>query len=185
MDLPTIQRLLLKAGVLIDTGLSADEFQRIESAFGFTFPPDLREFLSLGLPVSPSWVDWRRADEGTLRERLDWPFEGMCFDIANNAFWMEEWGEKPRELAAAYEIAREALRNAPILIPICSHRFIPETPREPGNPVFSVYQTDIIYCGTDLIDYFQNEFSYYFGRASYSLAGTPKKIPFWSAFAEA
>ena len=35
---------------------------------------------------------------------------------------------------------------------------LPDAPHEPGNPVFSVQQTDIIVYGTDLRDYLAHEF---------------------------
>ncbi len=145
--------ILAKAGVRIDVGLIPAEVVRIEHKFNFQFPPDLREFLSVGLPVSNDFVDWRHADEKSIQSRLDWPFEGMCFDIENNVFWLDEWGRKPAEHLASIEIARQACLQAPKLIPICSHRYISESPNEPGNPVFSIYQTDIIYYGADLLDY--------------------------------
>jgi hypothetical protein len=44
------------------------------------------------------------------------------------------------------------------LIPIYGHRMMPDEPHLPGNPVFSVYQTDIIYYGYDLADYLRHEF---------------------------
>lgn len=124
---------------------------------------------------------WRHADEQTLRKRLEWPLEGMFFDIENNAFWLDQWGQKPEDLPAAFAIARRAYDQAPRLIPIASHRFIPATPHESGNPVFPVHQTDIIYYGVDLPDYLQNEFQYHFGRSTYTISGTPREILFWSA----
>lgn len=45
------------------------------------------------------------------------------------------------------------LKAAPRLIPICSHRYIPEEPHDAGNPVFSVMQSDVIYYGADLANY--------------------------------
>jgi hypothetical protein len=42
---------------------------------------------------------------------------------------------------------------------LISHRYLPEKSHEPGNPVFSVYQADVIYYGADLIDYFEREFA--------------------------
>ncbi|HEY4329963.1 MAG TPA: hypothetical protein VGN88_09515 [Phycisphaerae bacterium] len=105
MNFAIAQTILVGAGVQFDTGLTDEEFARIEGTFGFEFPPDLREFLSLGLPKSDSWVDWRRADENAIRERLKWPFEGICFDIEHNVFWLEGWGIKPDELKTAFEIA--------------------------------------------------------------------------------
>ena len=181
MEFLSAQKVLIAAGVEIDAGLTLAEFDRIEQTYGFRFPPDLREFLSIGLPVSRKWMDWRGADDKAIRDRLNWPLEGMCFDIERNGFWLDEWGRKPDRSEAAFDVARRAVSQAPRLIPICSHRYIPAEPNEPGNPVFSVYQTDIIYYGTDLTDYLQNEYKYYFGRAGYTLTGVPKEIGFWSA----
>jgi hypothetical protein len=35
---------------------------------------------------------------------------------------------------------------------------MPDKPHLPGNPVFSVHQTDIIHYGFDLADYLRHEF---------------------------
>jgi hypothetical protein len=180
MDLAYCKDRLSAAGVLFDSGLTLDEFSAIEREYGFCFPPDLREFLGYALPVSKGWLDWRRESRPEIMKRLDWPFESMCFDIEHNAFWLDSWGKKPTVLADAYSIAREAIKAAPRLIPVCSHRFLPDSPCEPGNPVFSVYQTDIICYGSDLFDYLCNEFSYYFGRTNYAFDGRARHIKFWS-----
>lgn len=184
MDFAFAQKVLVRAGVRFDCGLTPSEFDRVEHAFGVRFPPDLREFLSLGLPTSQDWADWRATDEGDIRGRMAWPLEGMCFDIEHNGFWLTQWGEKPVDLNAAFEIARREVGQAPALIPIFGHRYVPAEPHALGNPVFSVYQTDVIYYGVDLLDYFQNEFSSYFGRPSYTLTGTARTIPFWSRLTE-
>jgi hypothetical protein len=39
-------------GIAFESGLTAQELEAIEDRYGFRFPADLREFLSLGLPVS-------------------------------------------------------------------------------------------------------------------------------------
>src|SRR5207245_1362409 len=44
------------------------------------------------------------------------------------------------------------------LIPVCSQRYLPDDPPLAGNPVFSIYQTDIIIYGRNLWDYFRHEF---------------------------
>ncbi len=66
------------------------------------------------------------------------------------------------------------------MIPVFSHRYLPDDPNEAGNPVFSVYQTDIIYYGADLLDYFENEFAQ--PRPAWRTI-TPRLIRFWSALA--
>ena len=103
--------------------------------------------------------NWRSGDEVELQRWLNWPFKGMAFDIKNNDFWMDEWGTKPGKLEDAIDIARRAVDEAPKLIPVYSHRYLPSEPFLAGNPVFSVYQTDIIFYGCDLWDYFTNEFA--------------------------
>jgi len=45
-----------------------------------------------------------------------------------------------------------------VLIPIYSHRYIPSRHCEINNPIFSVHQTDIIYYGENLEEYFKVEF---------------------------
>ncbi|HEY2585187.1 MAG TPA: hypothetical protein VGI81_05430 [Tepidisphaeraceae bacterium] len=175
--------VLATAGVKCAPGLSAVEFAQTEARYGLRFPPDLREFLGIALPISRPWVDWRHAPEASIRERLDWPLEGIRFDIEYNEFWLAEWGPRPEQLSTAFKIARQAVTNAPTLIPICSHRYIPAEPLERGNPVFSVHQTDIIYYGSDLLDYLQNEFQYHFGRPGFSISSAARRIRFWSELA--
>jgi hypothetical protein len=68
------------------------------------------------------------------------------------------WGEKPQELADCFDKARASLEQAPKMVPIWGHRFIPDRPNESGNPVFSIFQTDIIHYAANLSEYFENEF---------------------------
>jgi hypothetical protein len=183
MDLAYCKDRLLAAGVSFEAGLTSDEFAAIELQYSFRFPPDLREFLGYALPVSKGWPDWRRESHSEITKRLEWPFDGMCFDIEHNSFWPESWGPKPAALPDAFALARAVVTAAPRLIPVCGHRFLPERPCETGNPVSSVSQTDIIYYGKDLFDYLCNEFSYYFGRAGYAFDGRVRHIDFWSELA--
>ena len=108
----------------------------------------------------------------------------MCFDIEHGSFWLAEWGKQPSSLEEAFAIAKQASQDAPTLIPINGHRYIPHRPNEAGNPVFSVYQTDIIYYGANLSDYLEHEFSYYFGGGEHRLISEVKRIEFWSRFVE-
>jgi hypothetical protein len=83
----------------------------------------------------------------------------------------------PREV-----ILRMVLSRAPKLIPLVAHRFLPETPHEAGNPVVSVYQSDIIYYAANLDDFFNQEFE---GWKDWPLSDQKiNHIPFWSDFAE-
>lgn len=53
----------------------------------------------------------------------------------------------------------ELVAAAPRLLPIYSHRYLLAEPCRAGNPVFSVYQSDIIVYGTDLRTYLLHEFA--------------------------
>jgi hypothetical protein len=141
-----------------DAGLSVEEVAKVESRFGFRFPPDLRAFLQTALPRGEQFPDWRSGEESALRDWLDLPRQGILFDIEHNGFWLSEWGPQPKSLEEAFRIASALVAAAPKLIPIFLHRMMPDEPHLAGNPVFSVHQTDIIYYGFDLADYLRHEF---------------------------
>jgi hypothetical protein len=163
--------------VAFEDGLTDEELVSIESRFRFTFPPDLRAMLSVALPISPGFPDWRSEEPEELERLLDWPADGVCFDITNNEFWLEGWGERPFDTDQACQLAREQIADAPVLIPIYGHRYIPAHPALEGNPVFSVYQTDIIYYGRNLADYLEREFR---ATAPNEPIADARHIPFWS-----
>lgn len=169
--------VLPPAGVQVTPGLAPDEFRRIEDEFQIMFPPDLRALLSVGVPLGPGFPDWRSGSRDVIRELLDAPAQGILFDVDANSFWFAGWGSRPRELGDALEAARTHLADAPTLVPIYSHRYIPSQPDEAGNPVFSVVQTDIVVYGNDLASYLSAEFG---APAAPSNAAAPKRIPFWS-----
>lgn len=157
-------------------GYSQGELERAQETFGLSFPPDLADLLLDRRPILG--YDWR-TDHSQIRAMLAWPIEGILFDVENNAFWLAEWGSRPTETVARREIVQAAVAAAPTLIPLIGHRFLPSEPNEAGNPVFSVYQTDIIYYGANLEHYFNNEFRGW----SASEDGAYRQIPFWSDLA--
>jgi len=169
-----------KLGIRFDIGLSDSEIGQVEDKYGFEFPPDLRDLLQFGLPINSGFINWRNDSEDEIRGRLDWLFEGIYFDVGHNSFWLEEWGEKPTNPKDALRIVKGHVDKAPKLIPIYSHRYIPDAPNEKGNPVFSVYQTDIIVYGEDLGTYLQNEFAGSQERNRIFSTGKAKYIDFWS-----
>lgn len=164
-------------------GLTNAEFARIEGRFGFEFADDHRAFLAAGLPVGQHWPDWRDgADEDLLRS-LRWPVDGVLFDVGQNNFWFEGWGERPAEIADALEVARARLVEVPQMVPVYSHRYLPEGRGTYGRPVLSMHQTDIICYGYTLVDYFTNEFGQPHDRHNRRWArdvGPQPAVEFWS-----
>lgn len=185
--LTQILKTLKARGISFDQGLRDDEVLKIESRFGFQFPPDLRLLLQTALPVSPGFVHWRYAlndeqEAERLRRWIAQPVEGIMYDIKHNDFWFSGWGEKPAAPEEKTETARRHLVNCPTLIPVYGHRYLPEQPFETGNPVFSVYGTDIIYYGNNLALYFANEFQFELADADDAKMAPAKRITFWSSF---
>ena len=173
---------LEEAGVIFEAGLTDTELEETERYFGFRFPPDLATLLQEALPVSHGFVDWRRGECPPIRDSIDWPFDGICRDIEENGFWIASWGPVPASLGDRFRLAGERLASAPKLIPICGHRFIPERPHEAGNPVFSVYQGDVLVYGMDLTDYLQRELD--FRLPDYRQPERAREIELWSQLAK-
>jgi len=167
---------LQQRGIQFHRGLSDTEVEKIERRYRFQFPPDLKSFLEQALPVGRGFPDWRDGCESDLRDALDWPLEGILFDVEHNGFWMPAWGERPTEIEQAIAVARTNVSNAPQLIPIYSHRYIPSEPHAGDNPVFSVYQADILRYRSSLRSCLAAEFR--LGAAEF-VAPTPRRIRFW------
>ncbi|MBV9240466.1 MAG: SMI1/KNR4 family protein [Acidobacteria bacterium] len=174
--------ILKRHGVALAEGLSNSELDEIEKRYCFRFPPDLRSLLGKVTPQGNKWTDWHDPDH--VINRLEWPLHGICFDIENNGFWPEFWGERPAQLEDAFGVAREKISKVPLLVPIYSHRYLPAEPSEPGNPIFSVYQTDVIYYGANLADYFTNEFAPRSQHTWERPLTEFKKVAFWSWLVE-
>ncbi|MDA8692798.1 hypothetical protein N9L92_01960 [Saprospiraceae bacterium] len=172
--------------VKIESGLNEDEINKIQNLFNLIFPPDLRMLYQKGLPIDDSFPNWRKSiNQSTeeikrINQKLDWPLEGMLFDIEHNSFWQDEWGAKNNDLESNSLLAKNYFQNYPKLIPIYSHRYIPSTPNEKDNPIFSVHQMDIIYYGMNLANYLSNEFDFKLDETFVELENPAKEIKFWS-----
>ncbi len=69
------------------------------------------------------------------------------------------------------------------MIPVYGHRYMPARPAPSGAPILSIWQTDIIYYGTDLLDYLGNEFGSKRDRRAVD-EPLPYRIPYWSRLVE-
>jgi hypothetical protein len=163
--------------------LSPAEIASIEAQLGFRLPPDfaylLQHLRDPGRVFFP-WSDFRKQD---YDDSIRWILEGIEFDIDRNSFWMDRWGKRPPMLSAALDVARKDFETWPRLLPISGHRFLAAEPCSPGNPVFSIVQTDIIYYGADLAHYLVNEFVDH-DRAQHTRAQEIRKIRIWSYLAD-
>jgi hypothetical protein len=164
-------RLAARAHIQMHPPLTDAEFRRVKSQFAFDFADDHRAFLAAGLPLGKGWPDWRSGDADGLRRSLRWPVDGVLFDVEHNAFWDQGWGERPVDTRAAVKRAEEGLASAPRMVPVFSHRYLPAGRGTFGHPVLSMYQTDIICYGTDLVDYIYQEFG--------AGPGVERKDPRW------
>lgn len=172
---------LRECGVAFAAGLTDGEFDRVQDHFGFTFCPEHRAFLAHVLPIGERWVDWRAGDHDALAARLAWPTDGVVYDVLNNNFWPASWGQRPTEDVTAEAVARAEMAKLPKLIPIYSHRYLPAAPTPPGSPVFSCYQTDVVYYGDNVLDYIAHEFH---SPPRHQTPDSRPHIPFWSDLAQ-
>lgn len=187
-------------------GLSAGEIAAAERRWNLRFPPDYRRFLrrlhTTDRPMMatrygddgrarrvprPTFTDWR--DEEAPRAALDWPLEGILFDVERADLWLPSWGVRPATEDDRAARVRELVAAAPPLIPVFGHRYLLGKPVEVGNPVLSVYQSDIIIYGGDLRRYLLRDFASLLGIGQQEW-GTEEEwhhfaaVPFWGAVAE-
>jgi hypothetical protein len=149
---------LENAGVRLDRGLTEADVKRVEKKFGFVFGADHRALLRTALPLGDAWLNWRHATPAKIRERLQAPIESMIADVRTNGRWPAAWGDRPDDAAAAERLARERLAQAPVLVPLYGHCFLPAAPAPTGVPVFSVRPGAVRVHATDLLDYVDVEF---------------------------
>lgn len=189
------------------SGLSEQEIATIEQRYQMHFPPDYRLFLqmlhSVDRPMvgaryidnktmmpttAPSFYNWQ-TDTEAIQTTYEWLVEGLVSDVQHNDLWLPSWGAQLTMEEAQGTRVRELVNAAPKLIPIFGHRYLLASPCEAGNPVLSIYQSDIIMYGVDLHDYFLTEFGTLIGGGNvYGSRLTQEKyeacqtIPFWGEF---
>jgi hypothetical protein len=170
----TAAELLAASGRFpVADGLTDAEATAIEQEFGFSFAADHRAFLAAGVPTGRGWPDWRAADRAALRSLLAMPIEGVLFDVGQNSFWYEGWGPRPASSWEAVTAARGYLVTVPRMIPLYSHRYLPAALAE--HPVLSIYQTDVVQYGNDIVDWLSREF----GLGSPAGAAARPTVAFW------
>ncbi len=198
-----------RTGTMWQSGLTASEIDAIETRWDIRFPEDYRCFLSvLNAPDlqmhgtgfdgdtlvevdRPSFYDWR-GDEVHIASALEWPLEGLLFDVKHNALWRDSWGKRPNSENLRKSRLEELVAAAPKLVPIFSHRYLVSHKCECGYPVLSVYQSDIILYGLNLRAYLLAELRGVLGKGpdysdnveEFVTDEELEAIPFWGEFIE-
>lgn len=169
-----------------ETGIA--EIKRIEETLNIRFPGSLRRFYSFGVPFAdnsegedmfPQWNDFSEANIAKIKKRIVAPIYRIWFAIEHD-FWLPDWGERPESVDEAIKQFTEIAVTAPRLIPICSHRYMPQLDGADDPPVISAVGRDIIYYGRDLHEYCQNDFRNIEDGEEFIIPQNCAYIPFWS-----
>ena len=142
-----------ETGVYFSAGLTNNMLADVEEIYEIRFPASLKVFYSAALPISvgnmefPRWDDFSPENIAFIRQLMRAPYEWLKRDI-EKGFWLSAWDGKP---------ADELFANAPKLIPIYSHRYLPVLNHE-DPPVISTVGRDTVCYGVSLEDYLLREF---------------------------
>lgn len=191
-------------------GLAEERVAAVEHDWALQFPPDFRLFLkhlhavdrpmkcriaertvadTPSLREAPSFYNWLTEGD-ILRDRHDVLAGGLAFHVEEGGLWRPTWGSRPATAKARAHRVRALVDAAPRLIPVFNHRYLLAEPCRPGNPVFSIVQSDIIVYGVDLRTYFLKEFADLLGvdtgtvrkevdEAIQASFPTHAAVPFW------
>lgn len=170
---------LKRNNVLLDTGLANDEIKKIELMYNLKFPSDLVKLYSMFVPVGEGYYNWRDFSSTNIikiKDKIDSPFVGIKKHLSQIS-WNEAWGIEPESEFERSKYISLILDRLPRLIPIYKHRYM-ATQYESGNPVFLIYDLDVICYGKNLEQYFEIELKY--KKQSFMDYSNVKKIEFWS-----
>lgn len=183
LDYTFLVNKLKAQGITFYAGLSEAENSAIEQTFNFCFPLDFKAFLHTALPASEGFIHWRQAlhsakMEHDVKQRFKTPLEGVLYDVIKNNFWLDVWGEKPLNLDSRKDHFDKISNQCPVLIPLYKHRYM-STSYTGGNPVYSVYNSDIICAGNDLASWMKTEFNLALPQ---HYQADKKSVQFWDDF---
>lgn len=165
-----------ETGVLFSQGLTNSEMKKTEEIYEIRFPDSLRTFYSTALPISkdntkfPKWNDFSPQNISYISQLISAPYKWLKQDI-DSGFWLSKWDRKTMD---------ELFENAPKLIPIYSHRYVPML-NHSDPPIISTVGRDTICYGVSLEDYLFREFCD--GNTVFEEMKVPY-IPLWSDILE-
>lgn len=153
MDFSKIINHMKETGVCFSSGLTNDTVKKIEDIYQIRFPDSLKDFYLTALPISvvnakfPKWNDFSPENVSYIRQLMSAPYHWLKHDI-ERGFWLSSWDGKTID---------ELFANAPKLIPIYSHRYVPML-NHANPPVISTVGRDTVCFGVSLEDYLLREF---------------------------
>ena len=165
-----------------EKGLEESEITEIERVYGVTFPKTLKDFLRIGVPISendwgfPNWRDLSNKNIEIISKRINAPYEWLKIDVLKHGFWQKSWGECPKILKETESKYMQIIKNAPILLPVYSHRYMPVIEGEDDLPIISSVGRDTVCFANNLSDYIKKEFCNECTHQYYDI----QNIPFWS-----
>ncbi|MGM9642830.1 MAG: hypothetical protein ACI3XI_06435 [Eubacteriales bacterium] len=182
-DLYSIIQALRQVGHVVLPGITDPDKELVKKTYDIVFPRELKNLYELGIPCTfncsygfPDWTDFGELNTSEIKRRIDAPLYDLKCSV-KDGFWIDTWGERPDEEDKALEVFDELSKQAPKLIPIYSHRYLPIIDGVDDPPVISVAGSDIIYYGCNLSDYINREF---FGKRGAISIPSNNRIPFWS-----
>lgn len=142
--------------IVFANGLTKKEFDKIEKLYLIKFPKQLKEFLSLGLPIA-EYVLSTPTDE---EPHYEFGFPIWNDFSSSNVEKIKNWIKLPKDMLKEENDDKQfcnfvdnKLENT---IPIFAHRYCLQ---KDNSPILSIWEADDIICyGKDLVDYLQNEF---------------------------
>ena len=182
-----IIKLLKDRGIKLDAGLTQSELEKIYEIYKIKFPLSLKSFFTTALPVSDDFYDWRDFSSGNVTKIKNmmqhfYDFvKSASFEeyIPNSSYSPDQWCKISREQRV--EVVAELYKNAPKIIPVYFHRFMPEMNDDNDPPVLSIYYGDIVYYGRNLQEYLLHEFC---GVDIPKYISEYKNVPFWTDMME-
>ena len=173
-----IKRMLIEKKIKISNGMSEKEIKKVEKIYQIVFPKDYKEMLKEFVLDCNNWRDISEKNISYLKDKINAPIEGIIFDIENNGFWMNEFGNKPKNIQERVNIFLKYIEknNIPKLIPILNNTYM-ICDENSEYPIVSVIQKDIIILSNNLINYFEQKLNI---SKQNELYFRNIKIPFWS-----
>lgn len=176
-ELQDLMSIFQRQNICIEDGLTRNEIKELEELYQVKFSKDWIDLYSQILPIGEGFYNWRdKSIENIqfIKEIFLKPYEDIlaCYEEIK---WNDIWGVEPRSLQNKWMRIKSLLEEAPRLIPIYGHRYLPIM--ETTAPILSIHDIDIICYGENLFDYFFIEFGFKehkaicFERVTY--------VPFW------